>query len=265
MHSEGIHYVMGVDASHKATKAAIDSVRDQMQSTRNMLGKTKDGMFAVTARSTFYGEHSTMHVYYNHELVFQQRNDLMCTIDNYENELKQLSTISANQIKKFSRFFDIKVKEGKLIFSRNYDKIDIANQNCGTFSILTNTNLTSTEVLNIYKKKDTIEKGFDDVKNHIDMKRLRAHTDATITGKIFCAFVALIADSEMSNKLKVFNETNKQQNLCKRGMVSELEKIRVLITPNGRRLMNPITKKQRELFEAFGVEETDLKTYILNS
>jgi len=262
MHSKGIHYIMSVDARHKTTLAAIDSVRDEIHLLQNMIGK---GLYAVKVRSRFYGETSDMHVYYNHELVEPQRCDLIKLVENTENELAQLKEITSKQLKRYSRFFDIKTNDDKILsFERNYEKINAAAKNNGIFCILTNTSKSSLEVLSIYRNKDTIEKGFDDVKNHLDMKRIRAHTEATISGKVFCAFIGLIVASEMANGLSEYNATHKERTLSKRGLVWELEKIKVYITPNGRRLLNPLTKKQRELLETFKISEADVKAYISN-
>ena len=41
-------------------------------------------------------------------------------------------------------------------------------------------------------QKDAIEKGFDDLKNDLDMKRLRIHSNATMEGRIFIQFVSLV-------------------------------------------------------------------------
>jgi len=261
LHAQGIRYVMNVNTRHKATRAAIDSVRDTIASLRNRVG---NGTYALAARARFYGESCVMHVYSRPELAERQRRDLLRTVENMEEELAQLDTISEKQEKHFTRFFDIKTGDGKFSFTRNYDRIDEVSQHCGIFCILTNTTLTSAEVLGIYRRKDTIEKGFDDIKNHIDMKRMRAHTDATVEGKLFCAFIALIAASEMSNGLNLFHDANKRRTLSKRALISELEKVRVFVTPAGRRLMNPLTKTQRELLEAFKASDTDLKAYISN-
>jgi len=71
--------------------------------------------------------------------------------------------------------------------------IDDAAKNCGFFCILTNTDISNSDVLETYRRKDTIEKGFHDLKNHIDMKRLRTHSSNTTDGKMFCTFIAMIA------------------------------------------------------------------------
>jgi len=49
--------------------------------------------------------------------------------------------------------------------------------------------LSSTEVINIYRDKDGVEKVFDDTKNTQDQKRLGIHSHRTLNGKMFILFV----------------------------------------------------------------------------
>ena len=114
-------------------------------------------------------------------------------------------------------------------------------------------------MLSAYRRKDVIEKGFDELKNHIDMKRMRTHNTATTDGKMFCAFIALIAVSKMANMLSPFMKT---KSMSKDGLISELEKIKVVTMSDGTKLMNPITKTQRTIFEACNLSEDDLKAYV---
>jgi hypothetical protein len=41
-----------------------------------------------------------------------------------------------------------------------------------------------------------------------------------------------------------------------------MEKVKVVFSAGGKRLMNPITKTQRLILEAFGLGEEDIKLYI---
>jgi transposase len=259
MHSEGRPYIMGVDKRSKAAQEAIDGVRKKIASLRHMAG---DGTYAVAARSKVYGGQASMHVFYSPELAERQRRDLLRVVENMEAELAQAKDAPEKGMKRFARYLDISMRKGGLSFERNYDRIDEASKNCGFFCILTNTEAASAEVLETYRGKDALEKGFDDIKNHIDMKRVRAHSGAAVDGKLFCAFLALIATSEMSNRLRAFNEANKARAVSKRGLISELEKIRVFVAHGGRRFLNPLTKTQRSLLAAFDLGENDLNAYL---
>ena len=114
----------------------------------------------------------------------------------------------------------------------------------------------------VYRRKGMIEKGFDDLKNHIDMKRMRTHMIATTDGKMFLAFIALIAVSEVQAKLGAMM---RERSWSKDAVIAELEKIKVVRASGGRRQMNPVTKTQRLVLEAFGLSEDDLRDYITGS
>ena len=101
--------------------------------------------------------------------------------------------------------------------------------------------------------------GFDELKNHLDMSRLRTHADETTEGKAFCAFVSLIAALHMQRELGPLME---KRNLTKKRIVSELEKARVVTTASGKRLMNPLTRLQKDILAPFGVTEEDFKEFV---
>jgi hypothetical protein len=259
MNNSRLPFIMGAEMRHKATRKAIDEVREGIASMRNRL----DNVYARCIRSRFYGVDSTMHIYYDPGRAERQRSDLQRTVENMEEKLRQLSRITERDVKRYSSFFNIERNaDGSFTFCRDYGKIDIAARNNGFFCLLTNTGLTGTEVLRVYRRKDVVEKGFDDLKNHIDMKRMHTHTGNTTGGKLFCAFIALIAASEMSNKLP---NLDRRKAMSKATLISELEKIKVVQTSDGKRLMNPITKTQRAIFEVFDLNENDLKAYVNNT
>ena len=257
MHSKQLPYVMGVDKSHKSIRTAIDSVREGITSMRFMV---KKGLYARSIRSRFYGSTSTLHVFYDPGLAERQRSDLFRLVESKEEKLTQLKQLTKAEVKHYHYHFDIvRAEDGTFTFTRNYDKIDEVTKDCGFFCILTNTASDSAEVLAIYRDKDTIEKSFDDLKNHVDMKRLRVHSSNAVDGKLFCSFLSLIAAMEISNRLSVFM---KEKALCKGSLISELEKIKVVYMNDGRRLMNPLTKTQRTIFETCGFSVDDLIQFV---
>jgi hypothetical protein len=94
------------------------------------------------------------------------------------------------------------------------------------------------------------------------MKRLRTHNTHTTDGKLFCAFVALIATSHVNAKLGAFM---KDRSMSKDSVIAEMEKIKAIFVSSDRRLMNPITKTQRSILEAFGLGENEIKSYIMDN
>ncbi|MDR3106749.1 MAG: transposase, partial [Bifidobacteriaceae bacterium] len=182
-------------------------------------------------------------------------------IDNGEQSLAQLAQLTKQEARRRANRFKIDLRpDGTFAWQRDLDKIDHAARDAGFFAILTNTDLASAQVLQVYRRRDQIEKGFDDLKNHIDMNRLRIHNDETTSGKMFCAFIALIAVSRIQAAAgPVLNKT--KQSISKTGILAEMDKIKIVDAASGLRLINPATKLQRDILEAGGLTEEELKTY----
>ena len=258
MSSERYRYVIGVDGRHKATRQAIESVRATVTSSANRL---PGGVHAQRVHGRFYGATSDLHVFFDDDLARRQRLDLYRRVDADREELAQLSDLSGRDVKRLSRFHSIDVADdGSFSFAEDHAAVDAAAANSGFFCLLTNDGaLSCADVLAIYRDKDAIEKGFDELKNHLDMSRLRTHADETTEGKVFCAFVSLIVVMHMQRELA---QLMGKKNLTKKRVLAELEKAKVVTTASGKRLMNPLTRLQKDILAPFGVTEDDFKEFV---
>lgn len=259
MHSSSYRYIIAADPRHKTPRAAIDEIHDGIVSMRNHIsGKT----YGRSTYGLFYGVKTAIHIYYDPEKAERQHQDLYRTVESQDEKLGQMQQLTVREAKKYSAFFDIeKKKDGTFTYSRNYDKIDKASRYHGFFCMLSNTNLSSSEILFRYRRKDTIEKGFDDLKNHADQKRMHTHISATTDGKMFCAFISLIVISAMNEEIR---KSKMKKKRSKDAILSEMEKIKVVTVTGGKRLMNPVTKTQRMILEMFGIDEERLTKYVHN-
>jgi transposase len=254
---ERYKFIIGVEKRCKTTSAAIDIARDSIVSMNNYVG---DGVYGVSMEGCFYGTKGTMSVYFSAILAERQREDLYRSVESMEETLNQLKQGSEREIKKYKKYFSIYLgKGGKPIYKRDYNRINEMAKNSGYFCLFTNTDIDTGELLSRYRHKDVIEKAFDDIKNHIDMKRLRTHHSETTDGKLFCSFISLAVITEMMTKLRPLM---KKKGWSKDSVIRELEKIRIVTLTSGKTLMNPLTKAQRNIFHAFGIGDEKLKEYI---
>jgi transposase len=261
MTKQGLDYIMGVEKRHKATRMAIDVARANIHSMRYRTGI--EDINAISTKGFFYGTRNVMHVYFDPEMAQSQKRDLDRKVEVCEEALAQLEVLSKRAFKKYKRYYNIIIRDYySFIYKRDYNKIDFIANRLGYFCLISNTNLDSKKILTIYRNKDVIEKNFDDIKNHIDMKKLGTYTTATTEGKLFCSFISLIIISEIYNKI---GGLLRDKSWSKHHLIQELEKITVLVSENGKRLMNPLTKTQRTIIEQFGLSETDLRAYVVEA
>lgn len=195
------------------------------------------------------------------------------TIDDYENDLISGSNIDINidkQLFKLHVYYNYykvsdkvlaiqnkiqKMENEKLVsYEKDLDKINNARNNVEYFALLSNKmNNTTEEILHLYRKKELIEKSFDNIKNNIDCNRLRVHYNETMRGKIFVIFISLILKSVIDTKIK--NSTVKK-------IINELKKIKIQELTNGEEYIAPLTKKQKDILALFDTNETELKESI---
>ena len=108
------------------------------------------------------------------------------------------------------------------------------------------------EILEIYPRRDVVEKCFDNLKNDIDMRRLYVQSDEVAEGKMFVASIALIVRSYIQNKLCEYMNGHKY---TFQKILLDLDKVKLIHSANhdnNCRLLNPPTKTQREIIEQLG-------------
>ncbi len=80
------------------------------------------------------------------------------------------------------------------------------------FQVLLSTHIKDPiTALQVYRDKDIIEKCLSDLKNSLDMKRLRMHTIETVDGRFFIQFIALILIRYEGEHDQILTEVTKPQ------------------------------------------------------
>jgi transposase len=258
MREAGYFFIVAAENRFKAIRSAIDGHKNEVRASRNRIDRFN--LFGIAVKGRFYGIASTLHIYYDYDRAAAQTADMYRKIASEGEVLAQISEATEAQLKKYKKHYTItRGEKGGLAFELNHAAIDSLVADLGYFCILSNDSLSSEEVLAIYRNKDTIEKAFCELKNHIDMKRLRTHNRNTTEGKMFCAFLALILRKHIENKL---SEWLKKNNYTVERVLRELNKVRSIFFSGKRRLLNPLTKKQKEIYSLLGAQPEDLTLFI---
>ena len=66
----------------------------------------------------------------------------------------------------------------------------------GFFCILSNKFKEAKDAIECYRRRDMVENSFDDLKNGLDMNRLRVHTAQRMDARLFIQFLALVFINE---------------------------------------------------------------------
>jgi transposase len=106
--------------------------------------------------------------------------------------------------------------------------------------------------LQVYREKDVVEKCFDDLKNQLDMKRLRVHSSSTVDGRLFVQFIALIYMSALRQEMR---RSDLIERYGVREVLQEMETLtRVKYSGKYGSILTEITKPQREILEKLKIQ-----------
>ncbi len=194
-----------------------------------------------------------VHVYYNSYAASAAFDKFTGELLTYKEELESGHLVKSHE-EYYQRYFIIKKtpKRGCKIHYNNDAIQTHRNRYSGFFVLLSNTTKDAVETLRIYRNKDVVEKSFDDLKNQLDMKRLRVQNSQTMDGRIFVQFLALIFISAIREKIGSKKELD---GYTVRELLEEMDTL-TKITYSGRygSIISEVTKKQRIIMEAFSIE-----------
>jgi transposase len=251
-------FIMGIWNSLVLSKEIIEKHGQQVMSSRHDIGLS--GVKGLAIEDERYGFRSKIHLFYSNDKIADEERYLKSKLSDWEKELGK-----GKSVKVAEEYFQVtgSVKEKDLVVRRKHDAIDEKIRNMGYFLMMTtDLNKTPEEILFIYRQKDVIEKCFDELKNDLDMKRLRVHSDVAMQGKMFIAFIGLILRTYVHNKLRDYVELNRPISMPQ--IYDEMRMVKTVKTKSGMIQHNPLTKKQRQILEEFGVTEELLASELRN-
>ena len=252
---KGCRFVMALPDHIKYCQTLIDKHREELiNRSECYLGANKP--YGKGYIEEINGIRMKIHIYYDPYKAAKESSNLYEELDKLEQELRGMETPPDRKLHYDKYFYINRGKDGRLGFRRNTEAINKALSRCGFFLIgETDFKKTTAQILEIYRRRDVIEKSFDNLKNDLDMRRLHVHSDEAAEGKAFIAFLALIVHSRMQSKLQEYMDTNKY---TFRKILLELDKVKMICAadrPRGCRLLNPPTKLQREILVCLGLSD----------
>ena len=165
-------------------------------------------------------------------------------------EKEEITTYLNENVKGWNRIFKINRQSGKYVLKRKGEGIAGVLERMGKSILISNKEIDGKKVLFLYRRKDRIEKFFDNLKNELDRKRLRIHTKKTLEGRIFVDFISLILYSWI---VKIMREEGITKNYTLQELIYEFKKIRLIQIGERKTVITEISKKQRELFKKFKI------------
>jgi transposase len=127
------------------------------------------------------------------------------------------------------------------------------NKYAGHICFLTNdkTIETARDALTEYSTRDYIEKDFDEMKNNLDMKRIRVQTDARMKSRLFIQFIAEVFMREIRVCMRSSEKCNK---LTRKQIFSHIKTIyKIKFKGRYKDVYPELSRQQHDILEALNV------------
>jgi hypothetical protein len=250
------HFTLSVPLNNKWVQQAIDDIHDTIHGPEGYR-KLDDEILYVNSRLYPWGTRRCyLHLYYNAGNRARAIDSFNESLLQYREELESGHPLAAHQ-KAYDEFFIVKTtpKRGMKV-SFNTEAINRHISRYAGFQALLSSGIKDpVEALRVYRDKDLVEKCFDDLKNSLDMKRLRMHSSATVDGRLFIQFIALILISALRKQMR---ESGLIEHYTVRELLREMETLtKVNYSGKYGHILTELTKPQRQILKALDIPILD--------
>ena len=251
----GLSFIIPPASTLKKVKEAISAIHRSIDDPQYLKLHQKEPLFVMPI-SIEVGEICLKgYAYYDQRREQQERNTLYKRLYDLMDRLKSITLkpwmnpveVFKETARKDARFIEWQAIDGRFEIALKKNAVSQSINKLGKFILLYRGEFSWEECLSLYRGKDAVEKGFDILKNDIDLMPAHVRTDSTLRGYLFVAFLALILRMKLMNMML---NAGLGKRYSVEGLLLELENIKVMILPDGQRVTTEISRKQREILNA---------------
>lgn len=255
-------FIVGVKLGLRYVKSILDEERENLNLWSNL--ETQFGTYGVCRTIEWDYEQERPYkadvlkekrrayllLFYNPEKAAKDQADMNDYLTSLHNDLLE-GTKKDYRAKDYEKYFEVtKTPKRGLKIKPNEEAMREAARNYGYFALLSNDVKDPFEALSIYRSKDIVEKGFGNLKERLNFRRMQVSSELSLNGKLFVEFIALIYLSYVKKKMQdagLFTKWTLQ------GLLDELDTIELFEAPGHGRQLGEVTKKQEEIYKALDV------------
>ncbi len=193
-------FTMPVPSHIKWQKDFIDTHRNKLQRPANLIATTdKDSIIygLTVVKITEYGR-MWIHLYYDALKKERDIARLMEMLNKCQDDLED-NDLLASRESYYQRYFTVKETpvRGRKVTLKEEEVDAYITGHSGHWILLSTGEKDAAKALAHYRQRNNIELHFDDMKNTLDCKRIRVHSEQVMQGRIFINFLALIVINEL--------------------------------------------------------------------
>lgn len=229
-------------------------------------------LYGITVCHRLFGNSGPcryLHIIWSQETADKGRRSIMRTLSGIEKSLAKMikkgTHLSVQKEKEYGKYFNIEIfpRTRKIkSYERNNKAIDTAIELEGFHVLASSGEMTCSEAVDAYSKRDCIEKTFRALKSNTGMDALRGHTNTNVDGRFFVLFISAILRSVVFHSSKSLREKDRK-NYTVSAIVKELNKIEAVIDYKTGRYSRryKLTAKQKAILSCLVLSENDVDEF----
>lgn len=192
----------------------------------DVYGLTKEGTVGDDITVRYF------HIYYDNVRASQEKNEYLKQLIKKEKHLQKKVDEKIRRkedVVPFEKLFKLKYDDNGYLESHKRKENEIQKEvdKLGFFVIVTSKEMTASEALDIYRKRDNVEKIFRMLKTGLEYDPFRVHSQDSLESKTYVMFIASIVRNYLFQGLKKLSKKDKnKKNYTVPAAISELEKKR---------------------------------------
>lgn len=240
-----IKFSLSVPFTTKLAQKLVDKYRKRISTPAHSFMLNGSLLYAIKDTHRSPRQRWWAFVYYDERKQLEAKESLLKRIMECERQLSLLKRNPATLTSAYRKYLTIRRSKNGLHIHRNEAVIADRLRYKGYVVIMTNDIRDAYEALQLYRAKDAVERAFDNMKNELDLKRLRVHSEIAMTGRMFLGFISLILYSWLDKGMK---EAELYKRYTQEEMLAELKRLKIVELDEQRSLLTELSKNQKHLF-----------------
>lgn len=262
LYKHHMKFLIGAKVSLRLVQKHLETVRDTMRSWTYYNHNYQIYAYSVpicwnyTQDRPYKGDtikadrRMYLHLYFSPERALEDEKSFNNRLSALQNELENGQRHPDHE-KQYAKYFEVKTTpvRGTTVIAKE-DALQEAKRNYGYFALLSNDIKDPVKALETYRKKDMVEKAFNNLKERLNLRRLAVSSEQSLDGKLFVQFVALIFLSFITRRMqekKLFRDYTLQE------VLDELDIVECFEVPGQQLQIGEVTKRQMDLYAKLGV------------
>lgn len=267
LYQNHIKFLISASTSLSFVKKTIERVKDTMFDWSNYNDKydlytyTQTMEWDYTQVRPYKGDtlkgsrRMYFHLYYNADKAVEDGRKFNLRMTALSEELLS-SNRKAEHEKDYGKYFEVKQTPVRGIkVKAKQTAMDQAKSRFGYFVLLSNEIKSPEMALEIYRNKDVVEKAFGNIKERLNCKRMLVSSDASLEGKLFVEFIALIYLSYIKKRM---GDKNLFKRYTLQGLLDEVDMIECFTEPGKSLFVGEVLQKQRQIYKDMDILAPDV-------